>query len=104
MSFQPSFAGPQPDSRIDRTTFIRRAYLHLAVAIVGFIVLSAAWSFIGVGEYALDVLLCAGFILYDTSNIIHHYPTDRPAGAALHLFASIATMFWYILRIFMSRN
>ncbi|EAB3796693.1 permease, partial [Salmonella enterica] len=26
------------------------------------------------------------------------------AGAALHLFASIATMFWYILRIFMSRN
>ncbi|EBU6517885.1 permease, partial [Salmonella enterica subsp. enterica] len=25
-------------------------------------------------------------------------------GAALHLFASIATMFWYILRIFMSRN
>lgn len=46
MSFQPSFAGPQPDSRIDRTTFIRRAYLHLAVAvavaIVGFIVLSAA--------------------------------------------------------------
>ncbi|EDF4355705.1 permease, partial [Salmonella enterica subsp. enterica serovar Typhimurium] len=48
--------------------------------------------------------LCAGFILYDTSNIIHHYPTDCPAGAALHLFASIATMFWYILRIFMSRN
>lgn len=60
MSFQPSFAGPQPDSRIDRTTFIRRAYLHLAIAIVGFIVLSAAWSFIGVGEYALDVLLAGG--------------------------------------------
>lgn len=60
MSFQPSFAGPQPDSRIDRTTFIRRAYLHLAGAIVGFIVLSAAWSFIGVGEYALDVLLAGG--------------------------------------------
>ncbi len=53
MSFQPSFAGPQPDSRIDRTTFIRRAYLHLAVAIVGFIVLSAAWSFIGVGSMRL---------------------------------------------------
>ncbi|MEA5720426.1 hypothetical protein ONQ97_27015, partial [Salmonella enterica subsp. enterica serovar Virginia] len=42
-AFQPSFAGPQPDSRIDRTTFIRRAYLHLAGAIVVFIVLSAAW-------------------------------------------------------------
>ncbi|VEA27166.1 permease [Salmonella enterica subsp. enterica] len=45
MSFQPSFAGPQPDSRIDRTTFIRRAYLHLAVAIVGFIVLERGVEF-----------------------------------------------------------
>lgn len=232
MSFQPSFAGPQPGSRVDRITFIRRAYMHLAIAIVGFIVLSAVWIFTGFGELTIDVLLaggkyswlvvlgafmlvgmlatrladdagsnhtqliglgiyvlaeslifaplltlaayinpsiigaaaittlllvggltftafstkkdfsflrsflimagfialgaiiasvicgfslggwfsalmvllCAGFILYDTSNIIHHYPTDRPAGAALHLFASIATMFWYILRLFMSRN
>lgn len=232
MSFQPSFEGPQPGSRTDRITFIRRTYAHLAAAIAGFIILSAvlmtlgigklmlsvlasggrySWlvvlgafmlvgmlatrladntasnnvqlaglgiyvlaeslifaplltmatyisssiipsaalstlllvagltytaftckkdfsflrSFLnlagfialgaivagvvcgfslGVGFSALMVLLCAGFVLYDTSNIIHHYPTDRPAGAALHLFASIATMFWYVLRIFMSRN
>lgn len=232
MSYQPSFEGPQPDSKIDRITFIRRAYIHLSAAIIGFIVLSVVLMAMGVGELmlsvlagggryswlvvlgafvlvgmlatrladntvsnnvqlvglgiyvlaealifsplltiaayvnpgiipaaaittvllvagltftafttkkdfsflrsflnlagfialgtivagvvfgfslgvgfsALMVLLCAGFVLYDTSNIIHHYPTDRPAGAALHLFASIATMFWYILRIFMSRN
>jgi len=232
MSFQPSFEGPQSDSAVDRVTFIRRAYVHLAAAIAGFIVLSAVLMATGVGELmlrtlwaggkfgwlavlgafmlvgmlatrladntasnqvqltglgiyvlaeslifsplltmaaymnsniipsaaivtvllvggltftaftskkdfsflrsflniagfvafgaiiagvvcgfslgvgfcALMVLLCGGFVLYDTSNIIHHYPTDRPAGAALHLFASIATMFWYILRIFMSRN
>ena len=43
-------------------------------------------------------------VLYDTSNIIHHYPEDRYVGAALQLFASVAMMFWYVLRLFMSRN
>ncbi|MEL7297582.1 MAG: Bax inhibitor-1 family protein [Pseudomonadota bacterium] len=43
-------------------------------------------------------------VLYDTSNILHHYPEDRHVAAALSLFASIALMFWYILRLFMSRE
>lgn len=43
-------------------------------------------------------------VLYDTSNILHHYPEDRYVGAALALFGSIALMFWYVLRLFMSRN
>ncbi len=37
-----------------------------------------------------------------TSRIIRDYPADRPAGAALHLFASIALMLWYVLRILIS--
>ena len=43
-------------------------------------------------------------VLYDTSNILHHYPEDRYVAAALGLFASIALMFWYVLRLFMSRD
>ncbi|HEY2685458.1 MAG TPA: Bax inhibitor-1 family protein [Steroidobacteraceae bacterium] len=45
-------------------------------------------------------------VLYDTSNIIHHYPEDRYVAAAMQLFASIALMFWYVLRLVMggSRN
>jgi len=43
-------------------------------------------------------------VLYDTSNIMHHYPQDRYVAAAMALFASIALLFWYILRIFMNRN
>jgi FtsH-binding integral membrane protein len=43
-------------------------------------------------------------VLYDTSNVIHHYPEDRYVAAALELFASIALMFWYVLRLFMSRD
>jgi FtsH-binding integral membrane protein len=40
-------------------------------------------------------------ILYDTSNVLHHFPEDRYVGAALQLFASVALMFWYVLRLFM---
>lgn len=44
-------------------------------------------------------------VLYDTSNIIHYYPEDRYVSAAMQLFASIALMFWYVLRLLMgSRN
>ena len=43
-------------------------------------------------------------ILYDTSNIMHHYPQDRYVAASMSLFASIAVMFCYILRLLMSRD
>ncbi len=43
-------------------------------------------------------------VLYDTSNIIHHYPANKYVAASMALFASIALMFWYILRLFMSRD
>lgn len=50
------------------------------------------------------VALAGGAILYDTSNIIHHYSEDRYVAAALQLFASVALMFWYVLRIFLNRR
>lgn len=43
-------------------------------------------------------------ILYDTSRIIRDFPVDRHVGAALELFASVALMFWYVLRLFLSRR
>ena len=50
------------------------------------------------------VALAGGAILYDTSNILHHYPEDRYVSAALQLFASVALLFWYVLSIFTSRR
>ena len=50
------------------------------------------------------IALAGGAILYDTSNILHHYPEDRYVAAALELFASVALMFWYVLRLFLSRR
>jgi FtsH-binding integral membrane protein len=43
-------------------------------------------------------------VLYDTSNIIHVYPEDRYVAAAMQLFASIALMFWYVLRLMMGNR
>ena len=43
-------------------------------------------------------------ILYDTSNVLLRFPEDRYVAAALELFASVALMFWYVLRLFMSRD
>lgn len=69
------------------------------------IVAGAIFGFnLGVAFSVGMVALAGGSILYDTSNVLHHYPEDRYVGAALELFASVALMLWYVLRIFMSRR
>ncbi len=47
------------------------------------------------------VALMSGYILYYTSQVMLHYRTDQHVAAALALFAAVATLFWYILRIVM---
>jgi FtsH-binding integral membrane protein len=49
------------------------------------------------------IALAGASILYDTSNVLYHYHEDRYVGAALQLFASVAMMFWYVLRLLMRR-
>ncbi len=49
-------------------------------------------------------VLAAGSILYQTSNIVNKYGVEDYIPAALGLFASLMLLFWYILRIFMSRD
>ena len=43
-------------------------------------------------------------ILYDTDKVLNRYPEDRHVSAAIELFASVALMFWYVLRLFMGRR
>lgn len=72
---------------------------------LGFIVSGILFGF-GLGSifaFAM-VAFAGGAILYETSNILHHYRTDQHVAAALGLFASVALLFWYILRIFMARD
>jgi FtsH-binding integral membrane protein len=69
----------------------------VAVIFPGFITLGLWFS-------VAMVIFAAGTILYNTSNIIHHYGTGQYVAASLGLFASVALLFWYILQIFMSRD
>jgi FtsH-binding integral membrane protein len=48
------------------------------------------------------ILLASGYILFDTSNVLHHYRIGQHVAASLALFASVALLFWYILQFVMS--
>lgn len=50
------------------------------------------------------VALAGASILYQTQNIIRTYPSWAHVAAAVSLFGSLMTMFWYVLRIFASRR
>lgn len=55
--------------------------------------------------FSVAMIALAGMaVLKDTSDVLHHYPQDRYVAASLELFASVALMFWYVLRLFMSRD
>jgi FtsH-binding integral membrane protein len=74
---------------------------------VGFFVLfgaAIAFMFVGGSAFGLViafgmVILASASILYQTSGVLHHYRTDQHVAAALALFASVATLFYYILWI-----
>jgi FtsH-binding integral membrane protein len=67
---------------------------------IGIVIAACIFGFtLGLIFSAVMVLFAAGCILYDTSNVIHKYNTNQHVAAALALFASVALMFWYIIRI-----
>jgi len=76
-----------------------------AFAALGLIISSSLFGFTLGNLFAFAMVAFAGTaILYDTSNVLHRYNTNQHVAAALSLFASIALLFWYILRIFTSRR
>jgi FtsH-binding integral membrane protein len=50
------------------------------------------------------IALVSATILYQTSNILYRYRTDQHVAAALGLFSSIATLFYYILWILLQTS
>jgi FtsH-binding integral membrane protein len=99
------FAGLTAIAFISRQDFsffgglLKWGFIMGLVAIVGGVIFG--WQ-LGMWFSVIMVALAGAAILYDTSNIIRCFPEDRYVGAALQLFASVALMFWYILRIFIS--
>ena len=71
-------------------------------AALGAIGISIVFGFnLGTWFSAAMVVFAGGAIVYQTSNIVHEYRPGQHVAAALALFASVALLFWYILRIFM---
>jgi FtsH-binding integral membrane protein len=84
-------------------SFLRGALMVGAFAAMGIIVAALIFGFsLGLVFSGAMVVLAAGYVLYYTSNVLHHYRTDQHVAASLALFAAIALLFWYILRIVMS--
>ena len=84
------------------------SFLGGILMVAGFIAMGTVLAAIifgftlGVFFSAAMILLASGYILYDTSNVIHHYREDQHVAASLALFASVALLFYYILNILMS--
>jgi FtsH-binding integral membrane protein len=74
-------------------------------AALGVIIAGAIFGFdLGVWFSGVMIALASAYILYDTSNVLHRYRTEQYVAAALALFASVALLFWYILRLMMELN
>lgn len=70
---------------------------------MGLIVASIIFGFnLGLWFSGAMILFAAASVLYSTSNIIHEYHTEQHVAASLSLFASVALLFWYILRFMMA--
>ncbi|MEK7780041.1 MAG: Bax inhibitor-1 family protein [Verrucomicrobiota bacterium] len=86
-------------------SFLRGILFWAGIVALVLIVAGAIFGFqLGVYFSVAMVGIAGAAILYDTSNVLHHYPEDRYVAASLELFASVALMLWYVLRIFLSRR
>jgi FtsH-binding integral membrane protein len=86
-------------------SFLRTVLVFSGFAALGLIAVSILFQFaLGpIFTYAMIAFAC-GYILYDTSNILHHYRIGQHVAASLALFASVALLFWYIVQLFLSRR
>jgi len=76
------------------------SWLMLGLALVSVVGFFMGFGFqLGIWFSALGIALAAGYILYDTSNILHHYRTDEHVAASLELLANVVMLFYYILRL-----
>lgn len=85
-----------------RTDF---SFLRTFVSVGGFVALglilgSLIFGFgLGMIFSAAMIVLASGAILYSTHRVLNEYQTNQPVAAALSLFAAVALLFWYIVRI-----
>ncbi len=86
-------------------SFLRTFLVFGGFAAMGFIVIAILFQFqVGAIFFYAMIALACGYILYDTSNVLHHYRIGQHVAASLALFASVALLFWYLVQLFLSRR
>lgn len=81
-------------------SFLQGILMWTGIGAVLLIVASLLFGFqLGTFFSVAMVVFAGASILYSTSRILRTYPEDRYVSASLELFASVALMFWYILRL-----
>ena len=95
-------------SAIALTTKKDFSFLGGILKIGGFVALGmivASFIFpisLGIWFSGAMIIFASGCILYNTSNLLHRYQPGQHVAASLSLFASVALLFWYVLRFLMS--
>lgn len=80
----------------------------LAIGLFGMLGIAlAGWLFgfqIGLWYSVLGVILFSGYVLFDTSRVLHHYPTTAHVSAAIVLFVDVVLLFKHILVLLSRRD
>jgi FtsH-binding integral membrane protein len=72
---------------------------------LGLILASLIFGFsLGIVFTGAMIALACGYILYDTSNVMLHCDETMDVVASIELFASLMTLFYYILHLLLSLN
>jgi len=83
-------------------SWMGRGLMFAGFAMVGVIIVAAIMGInLGLWFAVFGAALMCGYILYETSAMMHHMRTDQYVAASLALFSSLATLFYYVLRIVM---
>ena len=86
-------------------SFMRGALVIGSFAAIGVILASVIFGFsLGAFFSGAMILLMAGYILYQTSLVMSYFPPSGYVAASLMLFSTVATLFWYVLRLVMELN
>jgi FtsH-binding integral membrane protein len=84
-------------------SFMRGVLTICTFAALGVILASLLFGFhLGALFCGLMILLMAGYILFQTSMVMKEFPPTAYVAAALMLFSTVATLFWYVLQFLMS--
>lgn len=84
-------------------SFLRGILAITSLAAFGVILASLFFGFhLGTIFSVAMVALMGGWVLYETSLVMAYFRPTQHVAASLMLFSTIATLFWYVLRLLMS--